>query len=432
MRNIRFRYRYYIFLSYSLLFKERQHMTNQNSNHLRIEDVRKFLCVFERATIENKTTLKDLFESNSRWVLGHYSTTVSQLKRILKYLHHKVKQQNLRKMDLEQFFQLGPDGWLRPTSLAAEFATQFRLLDEMHKKIEVTASDLLVKKADLPLVQIGAPQSVGWWLISAIFSRWKYIFGHKFRLSVDIANSQKLITQLKEGMLDFVFAYAQTPTPNLPEELNLSFKPLLYRTKENETSNYFARMVLFCHPEQELWIRERGILKNANEDYWTKSYKEGRLRKSLVYENLREIDLENVDFQNTTILDIPSWQNPPMIQNLVDRMRAQGCVQEVNGYEEALYLVRMKLGISFITEAFIKRKRVTAFRLIPEDRNKRWIGLYHNNKKPEKSEANLLAEFISAYFKRFGLNILQGSPPAIDNEEYKTWTDDYELQYKHR
>ena len=184
-------------------------------------------------------------------------------------------------------------------------------------------------------------------------------------------------------------------------------------------------MCLLCHPADPLWVKEG---KNLNAGYWTKSYaapdQAGRRgkRAALGFGKLRAVRLEALDFLKTTLITVPSWRQPRAVEECVNQLRDVSITtRQTDSYDEALALVRMRLGVAVAPEVFSRRDHVTAFRLLPESAYTRWIGTYYNNRAGLSPAACRVAELLRDYCREFEPAIRDGETPSFGDPRFGNW-----------
>ena len=387
------------------------------SASVRPEDIAIFLLVMlkaENGAESERTNFQALFEDESdrragiatsarktSWgITQPHSTTVGHLTRIVRHVFGPDS-------DLWMLFQRDGGG-LRPTAEAKRLAKRLKDLKDLYDRLP----EEVRPKSPRKTVRIGTPQTIGLHLISCVLSDWEGVFGVRgLDLNLEIANSNDLIRRLNSSLLDCVISYGFRSRDGNDE--------IIF-----ESMGYSSRMVLPCHPHARLMARARQDSKtysDLNSAYWEGPYKRGNRKDIPAFEDLRSITLEGVEFAHSRLFYIHSWDQPPAISDLITKFPPER-VTRLNWYDDALAFVRMGQGIAIAPEAFARRRRVTAFRLSPENDFVRQIGAYYSREKPHGLDPDVchVLEFIRQYMTKFELNIRQGRPPGLD-AEYATF-----------
>jgi DNA-binding transcriptional LysR family regulator len=384
-----------------------------NSSGLRSEDVTKFLEVFshaENCPAQRRQSLRKLLEKK----FDPLTTTLGQLQRVAEYFFGPTEQGG---SGIERLFAYDKQyAGIGPTHSARVLERLLRIYDSFSSRLrEQFREQIQQTPAARAVVRLGCPHTIGERLLASVLGNWNSALPN-VDLHVTIENSRLLIPRLHAGLLDLVASYGPDDGIVPDTTFDVTFASL----------GYPSRMCLLCHPAGELWSRKTG--KNLNAGYWNKSYSaESRpqrraKRAKLDFSNLRSIGLDEIDFEKTNLIFVPSWRQPRLVEECVSRLQySDRKIRTAESYDEALSLVRMKIGIAIATEVFSKRDHVTAFRLLPESSHTRWIGVYYNNRNGLSDQACQLAEFLREYRMKFEGEMRQGETPSFGDAEFAEW-----------
>jgi DNA-binding transcriptional LysR family regulator len=410
--------------------------TPSETKNLRYNDVRKWLAVYERAKQGSCETFKTLFES-----LGPHTTTLGQITQLMEFISDG-RPIGTPKLTLESLFHIpAEDRYLRPTHVADELTRLLRGLDPFYTSTKNTIWHALRKREKPTRIRLGCSQTIGLRLLPAMLSN-KLPTPGTCELELVIDNSESLYQQLHLGTLDMILSWG-------PETFRLSKGPsgtLDFQEPDLDvrfvSSGYSSKMVLIASP--------RGVIRlnngeDANAGYWNRLYDgsrppsaEGKGQKGNQadksgsekgsqrrpnYEDLDPIHPRDIRFTETSrLIYVPSWNQPEALSNLADDIRQKGFLHDSKFYDEALSLVRMNQGVAAVSEVFLKRSRVVAFRLEPAEWYTRDIGIYYNTRVGLTDVACCLAEFVRHYLKEFERKVRVGEPRSFGD---KIFTDGF-------
>jgi len=386
---------------------------SQLDDTFRFDDASKFLQVYlktQDVPAEKRENFKDLFQG-----LGAHSTTLGQLTRLLEFLFPPGKPgvPAPGETSMALLFRVQADGGLGPTKLSQLLYQRLQILGTFCSDIRGEATDLLGGDRYRRVVRVGAPQTIAIRLLAFAFSD-PDVIGSDIRLDVEIGNSHDdLIPRLRLGQIDFAIAYGHPERDRPDRDPRIQFADLGYR----------LRMVMIAHPKAKIQLRDSG--RDANQGYWEKAYAmkstkaKGRPnQREVLYKDMRQIAPADVDFSATTLIAVPSWNQPAAIQDVVDRARRHNNVTEVKWYDEALALCRMGVGIAVVPEVLAARRLVTTFRLENPEAYARPIAVYYDARRGLSADACRVVEFLRSYLQHFSTEVSSKYPPALGDDGY--------------
>lgn len=391
----------------------------EGADSVRLADALTFIEIYEKANaheVEGRENFSTLLshpsQDNQRKGL---TTRISQLERIVEFLYGKGEPE---RTGLHRLFEKDAFGALIPSDDSRIAYKHFIVLRDMYRNIKKEFEDERSKNAPTVL-RVGAPQIIGMRLLASIFSDRQRLLPDGLRLEIEIANSHDLIRRLKARLLDVVIAYGPKSMSGTTDPLtDLAFRSL----------DYCSRMVLLCPPASQLYVRtgKANKLQDANLGYWDEF--KGRRGTALPsYERLRPIDLDKIDFVNTRLIVVDSWQQPEFFEAFIRKLPPDRVIR-AGWYDEALAMVRMGEGIAVAAEVFSRRVRVNVFSLSPEEEFQRWIGAYfHPPEERLPNHTKFLINVIRTYLNRFDKEIHGGDPPAFGDEKYEKFCDEVAL-----
>jgi DNA-binding transcriptional LysR family regulator len=379
----------------------------ETSSELRLEYVQKFLQVYERAVglpPHKRATFKQLFEG-----LGPYTTTFGQCDRLLGFLSAGGA-----RLSLEHLFhqQSGARTGLSPTDDAHRLYMRLKVLADLTEDIRQDVRALSSEAR--PQARIGCPQIIGVRLLSFPFSVGPDVFGESFDLEPVFLPSEELVYRLEAGLLDLVIGYGPNTDSFFldPKLRNVAFRSLGYR----------SRMALLAHPYGGLLMKDEAKRPAAMKSKSKSSKSKSAGPTQPTYDDLMEagihINLNDVDIPATKLIGVPSWNQPPALENQFGILRLAGRLREVQWYDDALALVRCGKGVTVAPEVYCQRERILAFPLEPVEDYTRWIGAYWNVHSGVPEAACRVAAFVGGYLTRFNDRIRFEKPPALDDEGF--------------
>ncbi len=385
---------------------------------LRLEDIRTFLAIYENAKNlppENRKTFQAIFEVRGR---KQHTTTVGRLSRIIEFFFDQARAYPGPGFDPFLFYRREKGEPYEPTEAADELYKRFSMIARLCDEGREVVREISRRSHRLPVVRIGTTRTFGLLLLPFAFSNWGDRFNKRIDLRVEIANSNDLMPRLAGGLLDFVLAYGPENDHYQQRDPSIQFHSVGYK----------SRMILLCPVKGKAYRKRDG--KNINENYDFEKLRRnwgavktkvagGKPKKSAksFYDDLRAVDLHELDPGRTTLIVTPSWYKPHALNEAIDLWRARGTVRDTASLDESLALVRAGLGIAHATEIFVWRQHVHIFKLVPEPDYAWRIGIYRSN-SPLRQEAQCIASFIEDYFRRFEEQIRLGMPPAYDARGY--------------
>ncbi len=377
------------------------------SPHLRLQDVRTFVAVYDCA----KDTLPDQRRSTHELLemVGNPKTIQSRLKRVADFFLPTQPG-----IDLERLYQDDENGVLQikeDTEKIAKLLMIYKsfadgLLDQFRGEIR----PLKVP----PLVRLGCPEIIGYRLLAPALGDWTMALGG-VDLHLTIDNSKRLIPRLHAGHLDMVISYGDVDQLQFDKHYQVSFASLGYQ----------SQMCLYCHPGESLSVLGG---TNINAGYWEQLSNEegmgpaGANLNAMPFDKLKPVNLNDINFRNTPLIVVDSWHRPKRIDDFISQWRDKGAkIRIAESYDEAMALVKMRLGVAVATEMFPRREHVTVFRIVPEESYQRWIGVYYQNRFGVSNAACQVAEFLRRYREKFFHQLYFGKTPGYGDQEYKEW-----------
>jgi DNA-binding transcriptional LysR family regulator len=378
------------------------------SAKLGINDVSKFLKVVkyvERTSQNHRRSIREVLDK-----FKPRNTTRDQLNRIAKFFFPAQSDISLERLfeKKDGYLYINPETYAlaRLLEIYASFGDGLR---------EQFLRELCPEPA--PVVRLGCPEIIGLRLLaSALGDRTMALEGVELELRIE--NSNRLIPRLHAGSLDAVISYGQLDDVKSDPNYQISFVPL----------QHLAPIRLYCHPDEYLFLTNG---TNINRDYWQQVFTKqnrgpgGATSHPVPAEKLRTVDLNDINFRNTSLIVVDSWHRPKRMESVISLVRSNGGIIRIaESYHEAIALVKMRLGFAFASELFPRREHVTVFRIEPEDCYQRWVGVYYNNRLGLSKAACQVVEFLRAYLSRFQPEMKQGKCPGYGDLEYKVWWSD--------
>lgn len=388
-------------------------MNEENPAELRPDDVSKFLEVFRHAEScppQRRRSYRELLEVPFKPL----NTTLGQLARVAAYFLGPVGRGMGSGVD--RLFRVSEaDEGVVPTDEARSLERILRVYKSFSDNLRCQFQEQFrPSTSTVTIVRLGCPETIGLRLLASILSDWQNVFpGVDIQITID--NSRLLIPRLHAGLLDLVVAYGPD-NDVIPETIyDITFASI----------GYASRSCLLCHPADPLWTKDG---KNLNAGYWRKCYtaddqfSRRTRRETLGFSKLRVTRLDELDFRRTTLITVPTWRLSRQLEEYVHELRELRIpFRQANSYDEALALVRMRLGVTIAPEVFSRRDHVTAFRIQPELSHTRWIGVYYNNVRGISNTACQVAEFVRDYCRVFETQMRGGETPSYGDPRFTSW-----------
>jgi DNA-binding transcriptional LysR family regulator len=398
---------------------------------IRIEDTDTFLRIFGRSEMlpyTKRTTYASLFGKRDEDPEAQaYTTVITQLQRVAEFAIRLLPNRRPGQAgEVEDLFArlIDGDGGLQPTPLARALVKELELLQEVYANVgQRTAARLGTNR--LPqMVRIGSGPNFAMHMLPYVLSAGGAAGIQNFQ--VEMANTADLLPRLNSGLLDFVIAYGSVNDIGVRQEglpgLRIGFTSF----------RYSSNLVLAAHPLVKV-MQANGDANGAYQGYssyqdYLRSRQSQRVKKgtekSPRCDELRPVNLDEIDFDRTglDLVVTRSWDNAPgLVKFLNADSTARKRVRWVEGYDEAVALVKLRQGLAVLPQVFSKRRMVNAFRLTPEKAFTRWIGAYYSPRFPLSEEAYRLLDFIRAYLQKFALSLRNGRPAAYPEPEFVRW-----------